>query len=202
MRPVLLAGVFALLSLLVWWWPADDPVGVAPGITSRPAEKNQALPGGERATLTSASNPTHHARRERPASRGPAVVAPAMAELARQLHAPGSTATDDLEILQTLVTFYRRTNEGDGPGGGLNHEIVAELRGKNDREIAVLPADLPSFNGVGELLDRWGTPYYFHPVSRAVLEVRSAGPDRNLWTKDDVELESHAEPTAEGLTRN
>jgi hypothetical protein len=40
------------------------------------------------------------------------------------------------------------------------------------------------------LLDRWGTPYYFHPIARNVLGLRSAGPDGKLWTADDVVLES------------
>ena len=38
----------------------------------------------------------------------------------------------------------------------------------------------------GELCDRWGTPFFFHAESAARMEIRSAGPDRRLWTEDDV----------------
>jgi hypothetical protein len=40
-------------------------------------------------------------------------------------------------------------------------------------------------NAAGELTDRWGTPFFFHQVSKAQMEVRSAGPDRRMWTADD-----------------
>ena len=36
------------------------------------------------------------------------------------------------------------------------------------------------------LQDRWGTPYHLHPQAQGKLGVRSAGPDRELFTRDDV----------------
>jgi hypothetical protein len=47
----------------------------------------------------------------------------------------------------------------------------------------------------GQLVDRWGTPYWFHPNSGNQMEIRSAGPDKNLFTLDDVVLN----PSPEGL---
>ena len=38
----------------------------------------------------------------------------------------------------------------------------------------------------GQLVDRWGTAYWFHPNSSYQMEIRSAGPDKNLFTADDV----------------
>jgi hypothetical protein len=35
-------------------------------------------------------------------------------------------------------------------------------------------------------VDRWGTPYRFHPESAWVMTVRSAGLDRRMWTGDDI----------------
>jgi hypothetical protein len=40
-------------------------------------------------------------------------------------------------------------------------------------------------NDKGELVDRWGTPYFFHQLSRDHMEIRSAGPDKVMWTQDD-----------------
>jgi hypothetical protein len=38
------------------------------------------------------------------------------------------------------------------------------------------------------MCDRWGTPYFFHQVSKTEMEIRSAGPDRRMWTGDDSQL--------------
>jgi hypothetical protein len=35
-------------------------------------------------------------------------------------------------------------------------------------------------------VDRWDTPYFFHQMSASHMEVRSAGPDKMLWTSDDI----------------
>jgi hypothetical protein len=209
MRGVLFAGIFALIAFLVWWWPLSAPkapvvpIGLAPGTTTPLARQSAPAPASESAAKTEAAAGPSAPRSKRPP--GPPVVPPAMAEMARLLHADGTTESDDLEIIQTLVAYYRRANAGDGPGGGLNHEIVAALRGENENGIAVLPSDLLAFSAAGELLDRWGTPYYFHPISRTVLEIRSLGPDKKLWTSDDIESgapASEATGVTESLTRN
>jgi hypothetical protein len=95
------------------------------------------------------------------------------------------TAAEDIEIVQSLLADYRRVY-GENPTGGLNEEITDRLRGRNPKRIIFLPPDHSSISPKGELLDRWGTPYFFHPVSRELIELRSAGPDRKLWTDDDV----------------
>jgi hypothetical protein len=41
-------------------------------------------------------------------------------------------------------------------------------------------------NGDGELVDPWGTPYFFHQLSGTDMEIRSAGPDKTMWTDDDL----------------
>ena len=41
-------------------------------------------------------------------------------------------------------------------------------------------------NPNGELVDSWGTPFFFHQLSSMDLEIRSAGPDRIMWTTDDL----------------
>ncbi len=41
-------------------------------------------------------------------------------------------------------------------------------------------------NDNGELVDRWGTPYFFHQISGADTEIRSAGPDKIMYTADDI----------------
>jgi hypothetical protein len=70
---------------------------------------------------------------------------------------------------------------------GTNPEITSQLSGNNPKHINFLGAR-PGMrvNGNGELVDPWGTPYFFHQLSGADTEVRSAGPDKILWTSDDL----------------
>lgn len=109
-----------------------------------------------------------------------------VADLARQLNDPHTEPGHDLETIQKLLEIYRKAN-GVNPTG-FNFEIVDALRGDNPIRYAVIPEDMPSLNADGELLDRWGTPYWFHPISGQVMDVRSAGPDQKLWTEDDISL--------------
>lgn len=77
-----------------------------------------------------------------------------------------------------------RTVMGENPVG-TNAEIAAALNGGNTKKARLLPEG-QSMNGNGELVDRWGRPYFFHQLSRTNIEIRSAGPDGVMWTDDDV----------------
>ena len=52
------------------------------------------------------------------------------------------------------------------------------------------------FGTTGQLSDRWGSPLFFHALGGRRWEIRSAGPDRELWTGDDTILK----PTGSGGT--
>ena len=92
-------------------------------------------------------------------------------------------AASDLDRITLMLRDYR-TIAGDNPIGS-NAEIVQALSGDNPRQAKILPEDLPR-NSSGELVDRWGTPYFFHQLSRNSMEIRSAGADRRMWTSDDI----------------
>ncbi len=69
---------------------------------------------------------------------------------------------------------------------GTNAEIVREMDGGNAKGAVLIPAAGKRLNEQGELIDDWGTPYFFHQESAEVMEIRSAGADRVMWTSDDV----------------
>ena len=70
---------------------------------------------------------------------------------------------------------------------GTNPEITSQLSGKNPKHLNFLDADAGMrVNGDGELVDPWGTPYFFHQLSGHDMEIHSAGPDRIMWTADDL----------------
>lgn len=78
-----------------------------------------------------------------------------------------------------------RTIEGENPVG-TNAEIMKSIMGGNSRGANPGPPEGMSVNGVGELVDQWGTPFFFHALSKDVMEIRSAGPDKRMWTEDDL----------------
>jgi hypothetical protein len=71
---------------------------------------------------------------------------------------------------------------------GTNAEIMAAVLGDNIKQARIGPPENQRLNDKGELIDRWGTPYFFHQLSKTQMEIRSAGPDRVMWTGDDKQL--------------
>jgi hypothetical protein len=70
---------------------------------------------------------------------------------------------------------------------GTNPEFAKQLGGDNPKHINFITAAAGmSVNGNGELVDPWGTPYFFHQISGSDTEVRSAGPDKIMYTSDDI----------------
>ena len=83
-----------------------------------------------------------------------------------------------------MVTDYHTLN-GENPVG-TNAEIMAAIMGKNSRQAVLGPPEGVNLNSRGELIDEWGTPYFFHQLSRDVMEIHSAGPDKIMGTADDI----------------
>jgi hypothetical protein len=70
---------------------------------------------------------------------------------------------------------------------GVNSEITSQLNGQNPKQANLIrPEAGMRINDQGELVDPWGTPYFFHQLSGTEMEIRSAGPDKTLWTADDL----------------
>lgn len=107
--------------------------------------------------------------------------------IANSLHAESEGAEIDLRSLEQLFELYRFVFKAN-PVGSENQEIMAQLLGSNAKKLVLFPRNHSSLDEDGVLLDRWGTPYYFHPLSAQLMDVRTAGPDGKLWTKDDLSL--------------
>ena len=117
----------------------------------------------------------------------PAVAAEEPSELTRGLNAPEMDVQSDLRIVNGLFLAYRGSTHQLDPVGE-NAELTAALRGRNKLGFAFIPAGCTAVNAKGELCDRWGTPYFFHALGGDRMEIRSAGPDRVMWTADDAVL--------------
>lgn len=83
--------------------------------------------------------------------------------------------------------FHQYAARFGGNPVGTNPEITAALNGGNSKQVQFLKAeDGLRINQQGELIDSWGTPYFFHQLSGTEMEIHSAGPDRVMWTADDL----------------
>jgi hypothetical protein len=99
---------------------------------------------------------------------------------------PTMPEEERLSVLSEIFNFYRLAYK-ENPVGVDNFEFTEQLLGKNRMSIVFIAPDCAALRG-NELVDEWGTPYFFHPVSSEVMEMISAGPDREMWTSDDVSL--------------
>jgi hypothetical protein len=141
-------------------------------------------------TVTSVILADPQSKIENPKSKiPPARVPPAeVSHLADDLNASAGNITADLRIVADVLENFRSNFPRDGNPVGTNAEITATLTGKNKLRYAVIPPNHPAINRDGELRDRWGTPFFFHAESGSKMGVRSAGPDKKMWTDDDVVL--------------
>lgn len=95
-----------------------------------------------------------------------------------------AAAAVDVDKVKLMFRDYR-TRMGENPTG-TNAEIMKAVMGDNPKQARLGPPEGQQLNGNGELVDRWGTPYFFHQMSRNDMEIRSAGPDKQMWTGDDL----------------
>jgi hypothetical protein len=93
-------------------------------------------------------------------------------------------ATVALDKARLLIHNYRAAL-GENPVG-TNPEITAALKGKNPKQTDFLGDSGLRTNAKGELLDGYGTPFFFHQISGQEMEIRSAGPDHVMWNADDL----------------
>jgi len=119
-------------------------------------------------------------------------------DVIKMLEALNETAqetTVDLQLLRKAIGAYYRIFQ-QNPVAGENREVVQALTGQNLHRLVFIDPQHSALNEQSELLDRWGTPFRFHPVSRSLMEFSSAGPDGTFGTNDDVILEE-GEPLQE-----
>jgi hypothetical protein len=84
-----------------------------------------------------------------------------------------------------VINFLQSAPHNIRPPLGTNDEITHALMDRDTLGDSAIPASHPAIVS-GQLVDRWGSPWHFHQLSADVMEVRSAGPDRRLFTTDDV----------------
>ncbi|MBI4622267.1 MAG: hypothetical protein HY736_03470 [Verrucomicrobia bacterium] len=172
MKRLVLPVAALVLALLAWLY-------FRPGLgrgTSGPTARNVApSPAGK--ALSSSGTAGSARRAEPPLERS---------NLADALNSPATDIRADLRLVSEILDTFRSNFPREGNPVGTNAEITAVLAGRNKLRLALIPPEHSAINRSGELCDRWGTPFFFHAESAARMEIRSAGPDKKMWTADDV----------------
>jgi hypothetical protein len=99
---------------------------------------------------------------------------PAIGLLRQREGVPEEKST--LNQLRAALRFYKE-EYGAFPAGDAA-QILAALRGRNDREIIIYEARSGTVNPKGELIDPWGTPYRFDLSDPEKPRVWSCGKNR------------------------
>ena len=90
-----------------------------------------------------------------------------------------------LSNMRVTINQYR-SMFGENPVG-TNPEITKALNEDNPKQAGFIKEELGlRINGKVELVDYWGTPFFFHQLSGTEMEIHSAGPDKVMWTADDL----------------
>jgi hypothetical protein len=173
-RRALLGAALAVVIVALWWWARPQP--------RQDTSRTTTLASKGPTAQSTASRPAGFASKDSP-------VSPAEeSRLADELNATGGTIEADLRVVLGLLEAFRTSFPREGNPVGSNAEITAALQGRNPAGVAFVRRGHRAVNAEGELCDRWGTPFFFHAESARRMEVRSAGPDRRLWTEDDALL--------------
>jgi cytoskeletal protein RodZ len=184
---LVLVGLLVAVVMLVYFKhlrnsssPASETVSSPESsATERPSQPTNGSP-------TNSPNSTSPSEALSTAPANPESLAARAGERPADTNAALSLPPDS--VLQNVRRVVRQYGEmfGGNPVG-TNPEITAALSGNNPKHINFLTGQ-PGLrvNDNGELVDAWGTPYFFHQISGSVMEIHSAGPDRVMWTSDDL----------------
>src|SRR5262245_31332095 len=109
----------------------------------------------------------------------------------RDYASPDRPPENDLTLMSRLMenSLLLLKSAGNRPLSA-NEDWANLLRGQNAAHERFLPDSHIALNQNGQLIDRWGTPLFFHAVGGGRYEIRSAGPDKKLWTDDDIHRDS------------
>jgi hypothetical protein len=189
-RTSVAVAALGVAGVILFWSSRSQPAAasLAPNVTASDASPQ--------IDSNKAGDSSREARSIVPARKDlegqPALAAPNPAELVTEspplmalLGAPTTNPEAEAGIVLEVLNVYRRLF-GAYPAGEDNRQFVNALLGANKENLPFIPRNHPRLNASGEIVDAWGTPFFFHLNSRISVEVRSAGADRRLYTADDI----------------
>ena len=196
-KPILVGILLTILFILISRLPSTRPS--APQITPPPIPAQgplvsspppaSALPvNPESPPVGNSAVPPPRPESSRTASRrdlgNPLVPAETSSQPPRRAAESEPEIAAEFDKISIMFRDYRSLH-GENPVG-TNAEIMKAIIGGNPKGAVLGPPEGQTLGSGGELLDPWGTPYFFHQLSSIRVEIRSAGPDRRMWNEDDL----------------
>ena len=169
----------ALLALLGWLFISLRST------TPRVAKKNSLAPTAEtNSEIAVTSTDAHVVPPTTLAQKPDALLGET---ILRDYASPRTTPENDLTSLAHLMNNFGLLvkSSADRPMSA-NEDWAAAFRGLNPAHKRFLPDTHVALDAQGRLVDRWGTPLFFHALGNRRFDLRSAGPDKKLWTEDDL----------------
>lgn len=184
--------VLAVVGALVLGWHFGRRSARVAALSGSPAGSPAERKGSQQVQSTETLVQARTDDPSSPAS-APAAASSHPSEETAAIPGRGDSPTDNAALPVATVmenmrtTFHHYASEFGGNPVGTNREITRALNGGNRKQIIFIqPGDGLRINEMGELVDSWGTPFFFHQLSGTEMEIHSAGPDRIMWTPDDI----------------
>jgi len=188
LRNLTLAGSLIVLGLCIYWLlqpdAAQDTEQLSDQVASQNEEIDQRLAPPKLTRVVEVPEPNDPRVNRLPDGRVEYLIA---FDTSMQIN-QNADPLQSIYAVEQLFADYRYAYK-ENPVGSENAEITQQLLGKNPKRIVFIDPRCAALRGT-ELVDQWGTPFFFHALSGQHMQVRSAGPDRQLWTADDVFVEN------------
>jgi len=188
LRNLAFAGSLIVLGLCVYWLlqpdAAQDTEQSSDEVASQNEEIDQRLAPSKLTRVVEVPEPNDPRVNRLPDGRVEYLIA---FDTSMQIN-QNADPLQSIYAVEQLFADYRYAYK-ENPVGSENAEITQQLLGKNPKRIVFIDPRCAALRGT-ELVDQWGTPFFFHALSGQHMQVRSAGPDRQLWTADDVFVEN------------
>ena len=182
--------LLAALAAFFWFVRTPNPASQSETGSTEPSDTHP--PGRAELPLAQSNRPAAEAVKLSPgAAASAAAVSPPTWSPPDAAAAPSGLEFTNLPpsiVMDNMRTAIRQYGSmfGGNPVG-TNLEIASALNGNNPKQAQLLnPEAGLRLNASGELVDPWGTPFFFHQLSGTEMEIHSAGPDKTLWTTDDL----------------
>jgi len=172
---LVLAAGLGVVGAIIFFWPSErerPPIPASPDVSETAGAPAPAL---RAAAASIAFNPPTPAE----------IASHPRSPLADALGSANVAPAAEPRLVYDLFRFYLR-EFGSFPAGENNAQWINALRGSNPGRLPILPYDHPRLAPDGSLLDAWSEPFFIHQISQSQIQIRSAGPDRALFTTDDI----------------
>lgn len=165
--------VLLLLAAVAMWWLGRPPTSAVKDMQIEPPAMSQ---GAAQAMKEAARLRAQNKEAKLPGE-----------EILAHYGGANTRPEDDLHAMAHAFSNLMLLAKGGTPFRlGANEEFAAALMGRNAARTVFLAPPHPCLSATGQIVDRWGTPLFFHVRDASRIDIRSAGPDKALWTADDL----------------